>query len=375
MRFSNNCAIGRDGRAGRGMVMVALWLALTLAAVAQSAPELEAVRQPFLKALDAIATERMERLQRLQSDYLRALEDLRKKLTAEGNLTGVLAVRAELARAAEWQDPTPVQEREMPAALAQLRRQFVADRERILAELKLRDDALRAGYLRDLEALQRRLTQEDKIEAALAVKAERDRMTAPAPVTVAPPPAPPTEEEEHQPDRRRRGEGGGDQIIVLASGVKVSEGRDLETVVSVDRGKTFTPAVVASMPRDHSILEGTQYLKPLLLPPMRDFHFIRFKRTFDLPAGFRYARLEIELYANDAAEVYLNAHKFGAQPVKAVESNYRAPASRFSISSHGGWGEETGHFRVGQNELEIAVYDFRPPTGVNFRATVTYGAP
>jgi hypothetical protein len=354
------------------MKTLALWFCLAVVAVGQSVPELDALRQPFLKALDALATERMERLQNLQAGYLRALEDLRKTMVGQGDLTGVLATKAELTRAAEWAAPTAAQEREMPAALAQLRRQFTAGMERTLADYKPREESLRAGYLRDLEALQKQLTQADKIEAALAVRAEHDRYVAP-PAVVAPTPAPVAEEGPPWKRRRRPAEGPVvEKVIELGSGVKVSEGRDLETVVSVDRGKTFTPAVVTSMPRDHAVVEGTQYVKPLLLPPLRDFHFLRFKRTFTLPEGFRYARLEMDVFADDAAEVYLNGHKFGSQPIKAVESNYQTPASQFSVTGYESLSEESSRFRVGLNELEVVLYDFRPPTGVSFKARVTH---
>jgi hypothetical protein len=339
---------------------LALWICLAAVATGQAVPELEALRRPFLKSLDALATERMERLQQLQAGYLRGVEEVRRKLASQGDLPGVLAARAEAARAAEWVVPTAEQERALPAPLAQLRRQYALAMDRVLVELEPREAALRAAYMRDLEELQRRLTQADRLAAALVVKAEREWLEPP--VVALPMPA----------LRSAERRGGTPKSLVLASGVKVEEGRDLETVVSVDRGKTYAPAVVVRMPNTHAVLEGTQYVKPFFLPLMRDFHYLQFKRTFQLPAGFEDARLEIAVYADDAAEVFLNGRKFGGQSLKEAAMNSQSPPSRFQISSADGWSDDSPQFRVGENVLEIAVTDYRPPTGVDFKATVTY---
>lgn len=170
------------------MILLMIGLLVSTGVLAEVA-DFKTARRTFIETLDKIAAERTDRLQTLQTGYLKNLQDNRKTQTASGNLDNVMAVRAEIERVTNWVEPTESDRQKLPADLQAMRRQYDAGVSRIIAEALAKSTELRQTYARDLEAQQRRLTQLDQIDAALLVKKERDQLLE---TLKAAPPAPPT---------------------------------------------------------------------------------------------------------------------------------------------------------------------------------------
>jgi hypothetical protein len=170
-------------------ILLLIGIFVTAAFAHAEVSELESARREYLAELEKIATERSDRFQVLQAGYLKNLQDFRKAATAQGNLDNVMAVRAEIDRVTNWVEPPESEKKKLPSDLQPVRRQYDAGLARIVADGLAKSTALRQAYARDLEAMQRRLTQLDQIDAALVVKQERNRLLEAMKDT---PPAPPT---------------------------------------------------------------------------------------------------------------------------------------------------------------------------------------
>jgi len=89
-----------------------------------------------------------------------------------------------------------------------------------------------------------------------------------------------------------------------------------------------------------------------------------YSMTFELPPGFSSPSLSIQVYADDAATVYLNGktNQVGQQPQNKNAKNYNT-AGVYSTSAG---------FKVGTNTLTVSNIDYGGSNGVDFAATVTY---
>jgi hypothetical protein len=90
--------------------------------------------------------------------------------------------------------------------------------------------------------------------------------------------------------------------------------------------------------------------------------------SFALPAGYSSPSIAVNVFADNAATVFLNGTQIGQQPQSDNHANYGAlgaPASSFPWSG-------ASAFHSGANTLRIANVDFGSVNGVDFQAVVTY---
>ena len=116
----------------------------------------------------------------LKSWYLTSLEKLLGESTKAGDLEGTLAFKAERERIASGAETTREQIEAMPPLLRKLRAAYEETLKKNKEEAARRKDAARVKYLANLEALQTRLTTNGKLDDAVLVRKEKDRVAAPA---------------------------------------------------------------------------------------------------------------------------------------------------------------------------------------------------
>ena len=141
-------------------------LGLAPAARASTPPELVSLTKSWFESIDRV-------VKPIDQTYRRELEKLFTQLTREGKLNEAVAVKAE-SEAVEKNpylaaDSTPAPEAEQPLPLARIRKLWLASRSRTITP---KNDV----YLRDLERLQDNLTRSKRLEDALAVKEEIEKL-------------------------------------------------------------------------------------------------------------------------------------------------------------------------------------------------------
>lgn len=170
-----------------------LFLALTAALAAAWAGPLETVLEKHQAALDALSTQRTEKVTALEKWYANALETVRKQAMDKGNLDLVLAVKTEAARTQTTL--TAEEMKSMPAPLPAIRQQLEQARAGIVTWHQNAVRTLTRERSAALEALEKRLTQNGQIEEALKVRTARSASTAvldlPPPSAVLPAPSMP----------------------------------------------------------------------------------------------------------------------------------------------------------------------------------------
>ena len=143
------------------------------------------------------------------------------------------------------------------------------------------------------------------------------------------------------------------------------EKRDAANQFTLD-GETWQDAYVFDPPdpRYHVIL-GTRWVT--VTPTGHGFPgaTIRYRATFQLPAGFYDASLYLDIHADNAATIYLNGNMIGQQPQAEDGRNFTDPAESYKTG-------EQSHFRTGLNELVFEIKNFRDPSGFDYRAVVNY---
>jgi hypothetical protein len=91
-----------------------------------------------------------------------------------------------------------------------------------------------------------------------------------------------------------------------------------------------------------------------------------YSMTFTLTAGYASPSISGQVYADDAATVYLNGNQIGQQPQNKNTKNYS------SAGSFGTKSNQSSFFHLGTNTLTVSNVDFGGSNGVDFLATVTY---
>jgi hypothetical protein len=153
--------------------------------------QLNAVRDPWLQAEQALTAARDNSLEALEKWYVTNLEKLQADTTKLGNLDQVLVIREEKERVTGHAETTATQIAAMPAPLRTLRASFEGGAKKIRDDAATRWDALAGKYLADLEALQVRTTKAGEIDRALLVKTEKERFAAERAAKAPPVPAAP----------------------------------------------------------------------------------------------------------------------------------------------------------------------------------------
>lgn len=136
------------------------------------------LRSAFTNAWQRYEAEQAAASLSLQEQYRRGLETLRGALQKSGDLDGVLAVKSEIDRFALDRRLSFASSDGAPADLKALQSRCVDAAARLGAEQQRKRTALVADYVKRLGAMQRTLTITGKLNEALEVKAEIERVQA-----------------------------------------------------------------------------------------------------------------------------------------------------------------------------------------------------
>jgi len=138
-----------------------------------------AVYKSFYQAdLDEAAKDYEKNSEALQTWYLNSLDKVFADRTKAGDLDASVSIKAERERAASKKQPTAEEVKAMPPILGKLREMYEPARKKIDGDAARQKDTARAKYLTNLSELEKHFTAVADFEAALAVKAEEDRLAA-----------------------------------------------------------------------------------------------------------------------------------------------------------------------------------------------------
>lgn len=140
--------------------------------------ELSALRVNFEKALKAGRDAIEKRRTQLDGIYTANLGALQAQAQKAGNLTELLALKAEQERFQARQELTPEQRTAMPAALGTLLARYEVSLKTIAGDAARQDQSLYTRHAQELQDLKVELTKKGRIEDALVVKNERDAIVA-----------------------------------------------------------------------------------------------------------------------------------------------------------------------------------------------------
>jgi len=143
--------------------------------------DLAALATAFKADLDEVAADYEKWFAALQKWYLGGLEKLQGERIKAGDLDGTLACKAERERIAAGAGTTQEEIQAMPESLRKLRVAYEPALKKIMDEAARRKDAARARHIANLEALQKRLTLSQDLDAALLVRKEKERFAAETP--------------------------------------------------------------------------------------------------------------------------------------------------------------------------------------------------
>jgi len=169
----------------RAQTFSCLLLVLAAPVTAQIAvPEIAPLRDPYLKNLALIRTTKEQRAAPITAAYLAAVERLEKQVASDP--FAAAPVKAERERVAAKREPLEQDRKEMPTALAELRARYDKDIARVNAPYEQQEHQMTRQYITALDALQRRLTSQNLVAKAAAVRAERVAAAATLPKEMAP---------------------------------------------------------------------------------------------------------------------------------------------------------------------------------------------
>jgi hypothetical protein len=153
--------------------------------------------------------------------------------------------------------------------------------------------------------------------------------------------------------------------IAIVSGNGSIGSADPVVQVSTDSGATYNPATIIPTDSHYSVIPGTQWLAFNSSGFGLQNTDMLFRVAFTLPADFSSPQLSLSVFADNVATGILNGVIFGGQPFAQIYENFTNPPSVFTTSN-------AGLFQVGQNFLTVDLYNFTDPSGVDFKATITF---
>jgi len=143
--------------------------------------QIETLRASCEAAKAVVATDREKWQAALRTWYAQELTKLLANQVKLGDLEGAVAAKAERERITASAEPTPAEIDAMPESLRKLRASYDAGLKRITDEAARRNEAASRKLLADLEALQKQFTISVRLDDALAVRIEKDRIAAEMP--------------------------------------------------------------------------------------------------------------------------------------------------------------------------------------------------
>jgi Beta-galactosidase jelly roll domain len=143
--------------------------------------------------------------------------------------------------------------------------------------------------------------------------------------------------------------------------------RDAANQFTLD-GDTWQDAYVYDRPdRRYDVILGTRWVGATPTGYGLPGATVRYRTTFQLPAGFYDASLYIDIHADNAATIWLNGNMIGQQPQAEDGKNFTNPAESYKTG-------DQAHFRTGLNELVFDIKNFFDPSGFDYYATVNYSS-
>ena len=151
--------------------------------------DLNAVSKKYSDTWRQIESRRAERLSTLKTQYLAALDEIYQKAMAQGDLDGVLAAKSEKDRILTDVELPAADREAMPDTLKKPRSLYDQSFTRVLQEEKDQLRQLHEKYKKTLETQERKLTTQGRVDEALAVRAEKERISDDLPIEENKPPA------------------------------------------------------------------------------------------------------------------------------------------------------------------------------------------
>ena len=174
------------------------WISLFLCATACLAqvvtiPEIEEPRAAYQRALDQIRAERDSQTAPTRRAYAERLDDLKTRLTDEGDTAAAALVQLEADRLAKGIEPTNDERKKMTGRLLALRVAYEKSRGLVHITAAQKEAQAHAAWAKGLAQLEDHLTRLRQFEKVAIVKTERARLAQVAAAAnaaaVAPPPA------------------------------------------------------------------------------------------------------------------------------------------------------------------------------------------
>lgn len=153
--------------------------------------------------------------------------------------------------------------------------------------------------------------------------------------------------------------------ITLASGGAAPGQPDPITDFTRDGGITWRDAVVVNAHPAYSTLPGTGWISLSPTSCCASNSLIRYRTTFELPAGYGSPSIQVRVHADNAARVIVNGTAVGEQPQAEIFPNFQNPAESFGTTN-------PAHFQTGTNTLDFDLRNFGDPSGLNYLATVSF---
>lgn len=149
--------------------------------------DLNAISRKYSDTWRVIENRQAERMSALKGEYIAAIEEYEKKAMGKGELDEVLAARAEKDRLLQDRGLTPADREAMLASLLSLLDQYEKKIDRITAESRTQLRSLHERYMKSLDTQERKLTSQGKLDEALAIRAEKERVKDHLPVDASAP--------------------------------------------------------------------------------------------------------------------------------------------------------------------------------------------
>jgi hypothetical protein len=133
-----------------------------------------------------------ERLSAMKTQYLTSLDTLYQKAISKGDLDGVIAVKSERDRILTDVSPTDAERAALPEEIKKLRSSYDQNSARVAKEQGDQLRQLYDKYKKTLELQEKKLTLLGRVDDALAIRAEKERMMDDLPAVASALPAVPT---------------------------------------------------------------------------------------------------------------------------------------------------------------------------------------
>jgi hypothetical protein len=155
------------------------------------------------------------------------------------------------------------------------------------------------------------------------------------------------------------------QTIVLKSGNGAIGGQDPINQCATEGSGTYQDAFIVAPHPAYSVIPGTQYISasPDSLGPLNEA--IRFRAVFQLPVGFSNPSMNVQVFADNVATVFVNGVQVYQQTMAEILENFQAPAQSVTV-------DDASLFHSGANTLEFEIYNYTSITAFDYEAVINF---